>query len=128
LSLLMEARIGNCMEKIQIGFPYTVLEPLTRALNIKLQAAVKDSVKAPIAAPRWRPELNSLEVPITAHVPALTFSARDLARLKEGDVLTWNAEAVNQIRLTIAALPKFSGRLGQSGKHWAVEITKILRT
>lgn len=128
LSLLLEARIGNCMEKIQIAFPYTVLEPLTRDLNMKLAVAVKDSENAPEEPTKWRPELNALQVPITAHVPALTFSAKELACIKPGDVLTWGPEASDQINLHVAALPKFTGRLGRIGNNWAVEISKIIKS
>lgn len=33
LCLAFEARIGDCFEQIQIGFPYSTIEPLTRLLN-----------------------------------------------------------------------------------------------
>mgnify|MGYP001244544741 CR=1 FL=1 len=126
LSVLIEARIGECMEKIQIGFPCNTLEPLIERLSLKLDTAVKEVQKATQTTMRWRPAFNTIEVPVTAYFPPMTFAAGQLARLKKGDVLTWSPDIVEQVQLRVASLPKFSGRLGKRGKNWAIEINQIL--
>jgi flagellar motor switch protein FliM len=65
---------------------------------------------------------------VTAEWPALEMTARDLTNLKVGDVLPLDGEVVNQVRLRLAALPKFIGRLGTTGSKWAVEITETIQS
>lgn len=128
LSLSMEARIGECMERIQIGFPCMTLEPLIRHLSMKVDSVAKEAEAKPLGPPQWRPQFNSVEVPITAYFPDMNFAAGNLANLKVGDVLSWNPDVVNEIQLRVAALPKFSGRLGRNGKKWAIQINQIIKT
>lgn len=128
LSVLMEVRIGECLEKIQIGFPCTTLEPLIQQLSLKLDSAVKEVQKIAQTPTRWRASFNTVEVPVTAYFPPMVFAARDLARLKTGDVLTWDPEVVNQVQLRVASIPKFTGRLGKTGNNWAIEIKQIIKS
>lgn len=128
LAVTMEARIGDCMEKLQIGFPCMTLEPLIRRLSMEVDSVAKEAEAAPAGPPRWMSQFNSVEVPLTAYFPEMTFPAGDLARLKVGDVLSWKPEVVNEIQVRLASLPKFSGRLGRNGKNWAIQINQILKT
>ena len=128
LAVTMEARINDCMEKLQIGFPCMTLEPLIRRLSMEVDSVAKEAEAAPAGPARWMPQFNSVEVPLTAYFPDMTFPAGDLARLKVGDVLSWDPDVVNEIELRLASLPKFSGRLGRNGENWAIQINQTLKS
>lgn len=128
LVLTMEARMGDCLEQIQLAFPFATLEPLIRHLNQKLRADVASAEPVAPQKPKWNADFESVNVPVTAEWPQLEMTARDLANLKVGDVLPLDADVVNTVRLRLASNPKFLGRLGTQGGKWAVEITKPLKS
>lgn len=128
LVVSLEARIADCMEQIQLAFPYATVEPLVRHLGSKLKAEAQDGSEHAAQKPKWNPELETANIPVTAEWPALEMSARDLTNLKVGDVLPLEPEVVNAVRLRLASLPKFMGRLGTQGNKWAVEITSTIKS
>ncbi len=130
IALTMEARIGECVEQFQIGFPYTTLEPLLQELGLKLNPQAEEKAAAvakAVAHPKWNHDLADVRVPVTAEWPGMELAARSLARLKVGDVLPLPMDFASQIELRLAQMPKFQGRLGTRDQHWAVEVTKVLR-
>ena len=126
LALAIEARIGECVDLLQLAFPYTTIESLASRLNAGLDAGVGGK-EAPVqAAANWNPHLNEVLIPVTAKWQGMEVVVREVARLKVGDVLELPPESAGQIHLDLAGLPKFLGRLGTRDKMWAVEITQVL--
>jgi flagellar motor switch protein FliM len=128
LVMTLEGRISDCIEQIQLAFPYPTIEPLVRQLGLKLNGDTHLANSAAAQKPKWNRELEKAKVPVTAEWPALEMTARDLTNLKVGDVLPLEGEVVNNVRLRLASLPKFIGRLGTTGTKWAVEITQTIKT
>jgi len=128
LVITLEGRISDCLEQIQFAFPYATIEPLVRQLGLKIKADTQFADSTASHKPKWNPELEKARIPVTAEWPALEMTARDLTNLKVGDVLPLDSEVVNQVRLRLAALPKFIGRLGTTGSKWAVEITQTIQS
>jgi flagellar motor switch protein FliM len=54
-------------------------------------------------------------------------SARRLADLRVGDLLELEEDLPSRVRLRLASLPKFNGRLGTRNGKWAVEINNVLK-
>lgn len=127
LVMSVEARLGECLEQIQLAFPYATIEPLLRQLDEQIEAELAARRAVPDLKPRWNPELEEARLPVIAEWPALEMSARDLANLKVGDVLPLEPEIVNHVRLRLSKTPKFTGRLGTQGAKWAVEITQPIK-
>jgi flagellar motor switch protein FliM len=128
LVMSVEARIADCLEQIQLAFPYVTIEPLVRQLGEKIEIELPGMQPATAAKPRWNTELEKARIPITAEWPKLEMTARDLGNLKVGDVLPLGPEIVNNVCLRLASTPKFTGRLGTQGAKWAVEITESLKS
>lgn len=128
LVMSVEARLGECLEQIQLAFPYPTVEPLLRHLGELVEAELAARRATPDLKPRWNPELEGARIPVTAEWPALEMSARDLANLKIGDVLPLEPEIVNHVRLRLSKAAKFTGRLGTKGGKWAVEITQPIKS
>jgi flagellar motor switch protein FliM len=126
LALAIEARIGECVESLQLAFPYATIEPLASRLNAGLDTGAGGKEAPALAAVNWNPHLNEVLIPVTAKWQGMEVVVREVARLKVGDVLELPPESAGQIHLDLAGLPKFLGRLGTRDKMWAVEITQVL--
>jgi flagellar motor switch protein FliM len=128
LVLGMEARMSDCMEQMQIAFPYSTIEPLIRKLCLKLNPDAEINAQEKAAAPKWNRQLSEVPIPITAEWPPITCTAAQLGKLKVGDFMEVNADLLNQVQLRLANTTKFAGRLGMCGRNWAVEVTQIIKT
>src|SRR5258708_9287547 len=80
LLLSMEAGIGEFVEKVQIGFPYSALEPLIRKLSQGAAEAAMDAAIQPGArtAPKCNPCFDTVELPLTADWHRLEMTAREM--------------------------------------------------
>ena len=128
LVMSVEARLGDCLEQIQLAVPYGTIEPILRQLVDKLDVDLGGALPPVNPKPRWNPELESARIPVVAEWPQLQITARDLTNLKVGDVLPLEPEIVNQVRVRLASTPKFTARLGTQGSKWAVEITQPIKS
>lgn len=127
LILCMEARLGDCMERMQIAFPYYTLEPLILRLAEMSEASMGPPPSNVSARGRWIPQFDDIKVPVTAAWPDLELAARDVAALKVGDLLEISPSFIDQVNLRLADVSRFRGRLGTNGSKWAVQITDTLK-
>jgi flagellar motor switch protein FliM len=125
LVLSMEARMADCLEQIQIGFPYSTVEPLIEKISSKLRP--DQAEMTPAKSADWNPALVDVNIPVTAEWPPLMMSVRELSTLKAGDFIEIPPEYAAQVRLRLANMHKFTGRLGKKGDNWAVELQRVLR-
>lgn len=128
LVIALEARLGNCVEKIQIGFPYASLESLIRQLA-KSADMLSDATPppAPKAACKWNPCFDEVTIPLTAEWQGLEMTARDILALKVGDVLQISPQCAQQVKVRLADHLKFNARLGTVAGNWAVELTQQIK-
>lgn len=125
LRLALQVRMGDCVERLQFGFPFEMIEPVIRRLTPVLEPTKEKAARQPSVA-KWHPSLNSIPVPLTAHWDGLQVTARQIAQLKPGDLLPVPAQQLQHTQLRLAKLPKFAGRLGKCGTSWAVELTETM--
>jgi flagellar motor switch protein FliM len=128
LGLSLEARIGDCLEAMQIGFPYYTLEPLVRQINANMETSTRDApANAKNSALRWNNQYDTVKIPVSAAWEDISVTARDLASLQVGQVIKLDPACVSQVHVRLANMKKFAGRLGTRGRNWAVELTQILK-
>lgn len=126
LVLSMEAKIGDCLEQMQIALPCFTLEPLIRKLGHITDAAVE--AELPVTSLKWNRNFDEVPVPVTAMWDDLVLTARDVANLKAGDVLPLDPKCVQRVKLRLADMSKFEGNLGTTGGKWAVAVTNVTKT
>ena len=126
LVVTMEARIGETVESIQIGFPYYTLAPLIAKLNTTLDTSEK-AVALPTGPLKWNAVLEDIKILVTAEWPDLEMTARQFALLKPGEIFPLPSEMASQVQVLLAKTPKFIGTLGTISRHWAVKITQVLK-
>ena len=126
LVLSMEAKLGDCLEQVQIALPCFTLEPLIRKLS--QEAAGNETGPLLPTTLNWNRSFDDVPVPVTAMWDDVVMTARDLVALKPGDVLPLDAKSVRQVKLRLADMAKFEGQLGTTGGKWAIAVTNVLRT
>jgi flagellar motor switch protein FliM len=125
LVLSMEAKLGDCLEQMQLAVPCHTLEPLIRKFA---QVNGESPPSPPATVPlKWNKSFDDVKVPITAIWTGVKMTARDLTRLKIGDVVPLEPDCAQHVRIRLADLAKFEGRLGTTGGKWAVSLTSVLK-
>jgi flagellar motor switch protein FliM len=125
LVLGMELQMGPVVEQMQLGLPYPTLEPLIAKLNVVMEAGNKPAVALAAKPVKWNPALDDMELRVTAELPDVEVSARRLAELKAGDVISIRTEKVRQVQLCLSGMAKFTAELGLQGEQWAVKIHQV---
>jgi flagellar motor switch protein FliM len=126
LVLVMEAKLGDCSEKIQIALPCSMLEPLIRKLGESTEFVAEPS-RPPAPSPKWNRNFDDVPVAVTALWDDLVLSAREVANLKPGDILPLDPRSARRVKLRLADQPKFQGSLGTTGGKWAVAVTDVVK-
>ena len=127
LVLGIETRIGSLTEPIQFCFPCTSLEPILAKLNQEpeMQEAGMDDVAKILD--RWNPEFDEMDMNLTAELPDVEITARQLGDLKAGDVIPFSALNANRVRVQLEESSRYIGNLGVSGNQLAIQISRILK-
>lgn len=128
LVLSMEARLGDCIEQIQIGLPFYMLEPLVRQLNEEMAQEDAEGTSTAASRPKWDESFNEVRIPVTAEWRGIEMTTGELARLKPGDLLLFDANCSGEVHVRLASLTKFTGRPGTQSNHWAVQLTSIVQS
>ena len=122
LVLAMEAKIGDCLEQMQIALPCFTLESLIRKLG-HASDAENEQARPVVAGLKWNRNFDDVPVPVTAMWDDVVLTARDVAGLKPGDILPLDPRSTRRVKLRLADMPKFEGTLGTTGGKWAVAVT-----
>lgn len=122
LALEMEVILGESVERIQMGIPYTVLEVIVKKLQ---QGRAKgDSAKGKKMA--WRLTYNGISVPVTVDIDAKPHTFSDILRLAPGDVIEMPQGAIDNARVKLSNRPEYIGTMGIDNGRVAVQLTKQL--
>lgn len=127
LILSIEARLGDCIEQMQLALPFLTIEPLIRQTSLISESDRTSSDPKPVAL-RWNTNLDDIRIRLNTEWNGLELSAGQIAGLKCGDVLMLEAGCFDNVQVMLEQQPKFNGRLGTSGNHLAVELTSPAQT
>jgi flagellar motor switch protein FliM len=123
LVIAMRSHLGNGAEPLQFCLPYSSLEPLIRQLTRGPEPAAEAPAPASVKAPcKWNPCFDEVCVRLVAQWQGIELSLRDILALKVGDVLPINGQGAKKVKVLLADIPKFHGRLGTVAGNWAIEL------
>jgi len=128
LVITLEARMGECVDQIQLAFPYSAVEPLIKTLAQNAAPTAAPVPAPPVPAIKWNQALNEIPITLTAQWPAIKMSTRALLTLRPGEIIDLDPAHSEQIELRIGNVAKFKARLGTHESKWAVQITEISKT
>lgn len=126
LVLSMEARVGDCMEQMQMAMPSHALEPLIRQIN-KAADDEREAERTRKTAVAWNDRMGDVHIRVTAEWNELEVTARELANLKQGDVLQLDPRCTAGVTIRLGGLPRFRARLGTQDRKWAAQLTEFVR-
>lgn len=126
LHLSMEAHVGDCVEPIQLGFPYYTLEPLVLRMNKLLDLNAQDAISIKAKDTVWNPGFEDVRVPVTAEWTGISMNVSEVANLRPGDMISLPPESSSEVMIRLANLKKFQGSVGTVDKHWAIQVNQIL--
>lgn len=121
--LSLEARFGDLVERITLGFPFATVEPLIRALG---RTARSVASATPVPRPKWSCDFDDVPVSMVAEYAGIKLTARELTHLKLGDVIPLPPDFSTLVRILVANRARFAGRLGACARKAAVEVTRVL--
>jgi flagellar motor switch protein FliM len=127
LILTMEVRLGDCVEQMQLALPLLTIEPLVRHSGDATESGTGPAANQR-GQPQWNPGFDEVAVQLHTQWQGLELTARQLSRLKCGDVLLLEANCFDRVEVRLEQLPKFFGRLGTTGDHWAVQLTERVKS
>jgi flagellar motor switch protein FliM len=125
LVLGIELRMGSLAEEMQLGLPYPTLEPLMAKLTAAAEANQKPTQPHLPRPVKWNPILNDMILRVSAELPDLQITARQLAHLKFGDVIPFAAEMANHVQISLEGTPRYLAVLGRENENWAAKILKV---
>jgi flagellar motor switch protein FliM len=126
LVLGIEMQIGELTRQMHFGFPFPAIEPLIKKLSASAPGAREVTEKRAPTGPKWNPVLDDVNLKVSAELPNLKITAREVACLKSGDVIPLDPEILQHLRVSLAQKPKFVATMGRCGPRWAAKITKVL--
>ncbi len=122
LVLVLEATLGDCAEKIQIGVPYYTVEPLVKQLQVRRQK--EEAISTTAKNPTWHGAYNGIKLPVRAEWSAFELSIREVAHLRVGDVIEMPPAIFSETQVLINGSPKFIGTVGLDTDHVAVQLNR----
>ena len=123
LILQLEGNLGECVQALQIGIPFSMMEPLVH--RIRGSGGIPPEGQAEIRS-TWLLQLQETPLALEASWNQLRMKARDVGCLKVGDIIPMDAQFANGVSLRIGSHTRFVGRLGTIASKRALELTSTL--
>jgi flagellar motor switch protein FliM len=116
----LESKMGECEGKIRISVPYYTLEPLIKEMHAGRQHG--SSGLALEQKTEWRSSYNQIPVELVAEWNAVEMTVGKLMQLRPGDIIELPRGIINQTRIRMENLVKFTGEVGLENGTVAVRI------
>ncbi|HPX49747.1 MAG: flagellar motor switch protein FliM [Bacteriovoracaceae bacterium] len=116
----MEEMSGNIM----IGIPYMLIEPIRDRLYASFHTEEKTNVDSAWVN-RFKHELMGVFVDVSVELGKTTITSRELASLKEGDILVLEKDVSDELIVMVQNLPKYYARPGKLKDNLAVDIVSL---
>ena len=116
----MELTFGEMTEKVQLGIPFPLIEPMLR----QRQKAQPRNVQTSPKKMQWRAPYAGIAVPISAEWRLREMTLSEVMRFKEGQVLELSRDLVSETRVRFSNTEEFLGTAGVQNGQIAVHLTK----
>jgi len=123
LVLDIEGTLGDCTEMLQIAVPYSMIDPMIKALKVKAQSMAASGGAGKKG--KWRDSYSNIMIPVKAKWDAFEIAVVDVLRLRPGDILELPQEIIGQTKLSVNDAVRFIGEVGVEDGHVAVKVNEI---
>ena len=116
----LEVMLGENIEQIQLGIPFSMIEPLLK----QVQAPPRIAEEVPVKKMQWRSPFNAISVPVTAEWDVREMTVSEVIALEPGSFLEIPRDLLTQTRVRFADTSEFEGTIGVKSGFVAVQLTK----
>jgi flagellar motor switch protein FliM len=126
--LTFEMVVQGITGTMSMFIPFTTLKPIANVLNPHIWiAGRKEHQVDPVARQLAMDNLNKMTLPITVTLGEVDVRLGDILSMKVGDVIKFNSAPADHLTVQVAKKKQFTGRIGRSGKHLAIQISGVIR-
>lgn len=113
-----------------VCYPFSLLQPAADRIG---RAGWQEQVNVSLeedgsAGPRLQEHLAEVDIPVTVKLRPSSLSARELAAIEPGDVLSLDHPLDDPVRVSMGDAELMEARLGRRGKRRAIQILKWRQT
>lgn len=120
-----DLKIGENQGAMRICIPYPALEPVMGRMSTEMYFA-SARVQSDDLVANLKRNLDKVEVRLSMVLGYTDITVRDLITLQEGDVVTLDSLAYQDLPVMVERDCKFFGRPGLLGNRLAVQITQVV--
>jgi flagellar motor switch protein FliM len=118
--LVMEANMGNSSQAIQLGVPYTMMEPIIKEIQAQQKKlSTMGTIEKKI---QWQSAYSHIKVPVFVEWDLADLSVEEALGLRVGDTIAVSKAAADKTILKIKNIPQFTGEIGIDNKKIAFKI------
>lgn len=122
VALEIEATLGETIERIQVGLPFSMIEPLLAKLQQTPAAAPVEESKPP----QWRATFAEITVPVVAEWKVSEIPLSAVIAWRPGDIVPLSRELIAETRVRVSETQEFCGTAGFRNGSIAVQISQPL--
>lgn len=122
--ITISVKIGDEVEGfINICLPLCAIEPVADSMETSMWVSSKKIVHEEEDEKEIKRRLMNSKFDVVANFNDMSITLRDFMALEPGDVLALNHRVDEDLRISVAGIPKFVGKVGTFEKKYAVKIT-----
>jgi flagellar motor switch protein FliM len=126
--LTIEMVVQSATGTMSVFIPFNTLKPIANVLNPHIWiAGRKEHQPDPAARQLAMNTINKVTLPISVTLGEVELKLNDILKLKVGDVIPLDTGPNDNLTIHVAKKKQFTGRVGRSGKHLAVQVTGVIR-
>ncbi|MBS1716363.1 MAG: flagellar motor switch protein FliM [Armatimonadetes bacterium] len=126
VTILFEVRMGNQRTAMSLCIPYLVLKPIATKLSAQKWFAGSNRKVSHAVRKMLSHQINQAAVSCEVVLGESRTSVRDFLKLQVGDIVKLNTSTAHDIKMNVAAHPKFHGKPALNGKKLVFTITDAI--
>lgn len=124
-SVILTTTVNDITHQIKLAIPLNSIEPIIEEILNSIYSNNEDIEPVePASFSSWNSVYDSIPVNVSVEIEGPTLKAFEIASINVGDTFKIPDDSVDRAIVKIGGAKKFSGRLGQYGNYWAVELTE----
>jgi flagellar motor switch protein FliM len=123
--ITLQAKIMQTEGLMTLCIPYLILEPIMSKLTTTFWVAASANKRDAMESCALKERLIKTPVPVSVVLGKTSINVQDLMTLAPGDVLPLDSRYDGELSFVVGQREKFKCRPGLSGKHMAVQVTRV---
>lgn len=123
----ISVKIGDVDGLMNICLPYITLEDVIDKLNTKYWYSNMQRYDETDYADAIESLIRRAQIPVKVVLGKSSISVSDFSTLQLGDIIRLDQKVEDELEVYVGNIKKFSALPGESGDHYAVRVTEVIR-